>query len=95
MAFEKIPSFRHAGRPKPPIPQATRSAVLRRSKGHCENCGDLASLELHHLNYDNEGLETVNDLVVYCRRCHLNAHLDLNRDFWADPEEMNNFWATY
>jgi hypothetical protein len=50
---------------------------------------------LHHLNYDNEGLETVNDLVVYCRRCHLNAHLDLNRDFWADPEEMNNFWATY
>jgi hypothetical protein len=37
----------------------------------------------------------VRDLVAYCRRCHLNAHLDTNRDFWVDPEEMANFWATY
>ena len=95
MAFEDIFSFRYAGRPKPPIPSATRKAVEKRAAGMCECCGERRKLELHHLHYQTEGCESPNDLAAYCRECHKSAHTDLNGDFWVDPEEKENHWALY
>jgi 5-methylcytosine-specific restriction endonuclease McrA len=86
---------RYAGRYKPPIPLATRTAVLQRSKRFCENCGDLAPLELHHLHYDTEGHESPDDLKALCRNCHRSAHVAPNGDFYVDPQEMAAEWATF
>jgi 5-methylcytosine-specific restriction endonuclease McrA len=99
MAFEDIRSFRYAGRPKPPIPQATRRAVEKRAAGLCEQCGDRpplgSKLELHHLHYNTEGCETEDDLIACCRSCHRAEHIDAAGYFWVDPEELQNFAATY
>jgi 5-methylcytosine-specific restriction endonuclease McrA len=94
-----------------PIPEATRRAVLARCKGHCEDCGEPFTLlrrpELHHLRYWIEdpydppfqlsifGRENPDDLDVLCRSCHHQRHLDLNGDFWTDPEEMFRHWQPY
>lgn len=95
MAFEHISSFRYAGRQKPPVPLATQRAVRQRAAGCCEGCSARRPLELHHLHYETEGRETEHDLVAYCRECHRLAHVDAAGNFWVDPQEKENFWATY
>lgn len=95
MAFEDIFEFRQAGRFKPFISTATRQAVLKRAAGCCEGCSARRPLELHHLHYETEGHETEHDLVAYCRECHRRAHIDAAGNFWVDPQEKENFWATY
>lgn len=88
------------------IPEITRRAVIERAKGRCEDCDVLlgSHLEMHHLRYHIdtqwgpepiEGREESNDLDGLCRGCHLNRHLDMNRDFWADPVEKEVYWTTY
>lgn len=86
---------RHAGRYKPPIPLATRTAVLQRANRLCESCGALAPLELHHLHYETEGCETPDDLEALCRVCHKHRHTAPNGDFYVDPQEMDAVWATF
>ena len=95
MAFEDILSFRYAGRQKPSIPSATRKAVEQRAGGICECCHERKKLELHHRHYETEGRESPDDLMAYCRECHKRAHIDKSGDFWVDPQEMENRWATY
>jgi len=95
MAFEDIATNRYAGRPKPPIPLATITAVKKRAAGVCESCGERKPLELHHLHYETEGREQPEDLAAYCRTCHRDAHVDDAGEFWVDPAERENFWATY
>ena len=29
---------------------------------------------MHHLNYDNVGHETADDLICVCARCHMELH---------------------
>ena len=43
--------------------------------GHvCEDCGMYANL-LHHLNYDNLGIEELyNDVLPLCHNCHMERH---------------------
>lgn len=89
-----------------PIPKAAATAVRHRAAGACEDCGrDGLRLELHHLTYrwqpdpgDGEepvfGHETPADLAALCRDCHHARHVDLNGEFWADPEEKDAYWAT-
>lgn len=87
------------------IPDKVRMAVTRRAGKKCENCGtDRARLELHHLTYYRQadgaplpiyGYETPSDLLALCRYCHHGKHRDANGDFWRDPEEMENYWASY
>jgi hypothetical protein len=68
----------------------------RRRRGRVGTPASLFSkLELHHLHYETEGHERPDDLAAYCRDCHKNAHTDRCGDFWVDPEEMHNYWATY
>ena len=86
------------------IPPAVRAAVKTRAKGHCEECGSRQPLELHHRTYRRSihdpadeddtifGYETPEDLDALCRDCHHRRHVDLNGDFWADPEERADHW---
>jgi len=85
----------HGARDFAPIPQVTRDAVNRRANGCCEDCDRSDPLELHHLTYRYIGLETPGDLDALCRHCHRQRHVDMNGDFWADPEEMADHWWGY
>lgn len=40
----------------------------------CENCGSKENLQCHHLNYDNLGNETREDVEVLCKKCHDDKH---------------------
>jgi 5-methylcytosine-specific restriction endonuclease McrA len=94
---------------RPPIPNRVRRIVLARAVGHCEDCGRVSVLELHHLTYDLSdvtlyhrdvgefifGHETPDVLRALCRECHLARHLDRNGDFWSDPKEMETYWTTF
>jgi 5-methylcytosine-specific restriction endonuclease McrA len=86
------------------IPEETRRAVLKRAGGRCEDCHRPCSLELHHLRYhvyvykymeSIYGRETPADLAALCRECHRRRHIDLNGEWWNDPEEMANYWASF
>ena len=106
----------------PRIPRATATAARKRADNCCEDCGNPDEpLELHHLRYvtapgfrglDDPGGESIygheadEDLVLLCRDCHHNRHLDCNGraaprrqrrrdDFWVDPEEMADAWFGY
>jgi len=87
-----------------PIPNIVKQEVKERADNCCENCGHAGRLEYHHLryyveacnsNYHREwfglvfGKERSEDLLLLCRECHHQKHLDFNGDFWADPEEMD------
>ena len=40
----------------------------------CQRCGFTHQLDAHHLSYENIGDERAEDLMVLCRRCHLDEH---------------------
>ena len=94
-----ITEYRPAGRPKPAIPLLTQQAVHKRAAGRCEVCGSVCvigqRLEQHHLHYENEGNERPEDLQALCRACHLSQHVDANKDFWPDPQEMQDHWRRF
>ena len=50
--------------------RALRAHVIEQQDGLCEDCGEMAELELHHLHYGSLGAETQNDVVALCRDCH-------------------------
>ena len=56
--------------------------LYKLAKAHfkCEKCGKSYGLNVHHLKYDNHGLEhykdvAENDLIVLCKDCHKLTHL--------------------
>jgi len=52
-----------------------RRQVWRRAKGRCEGCKAQAKeMHIHHLTYDRIYNESLDDLRLYCRACHLDAH---------------------
>lgn len=56
-----------------------RRAALKRSGYTCESCGkssDRLPLSVHHCTYDHIGNEDDVDLMVLCRDCHLQEHVD-------------------
>lgn len=45
--------------------------------GRCMKCGYepwKPCLQLHHLNYDHVGHETLEDVILLCPKCHTAAH---------------------
>jgi 5-methylcytosine-specific restriction endonuclease McrA len=86
-----------------PIPFDVWQEVTRRADRHCEDCGNVKKLELHHLRYWTSpphsepifGWETATDLAALCRVCHHNRHRDPNGQFWLDPEAMADHWWGY
>lgn len=53
----------------------------------CEICGNDSNINVHHLNYDNRGAETLNNLVCICGKCHAAIHKNRKGMF---IKEMNN-----
>jgi hypothetical protein len=47
---------------------------------------------MHHRHYNTVGCEEPEDLAALCRKCHRNRHVDLNGDWWNDPEERPDHW---
>jgi hypothetical protein len=51
-----------------------RNQVLRFSNHKCNRCKETENLQVHHLNYNSIGDESLNDLEVVCRSCHKKIH---------------------
>jgi len=79
--------------PRPPIPEATRKAVMQRCRGVCEGCSIDYPLELHHRHYNSQGKEDPEDLWALCRECHESMHRDILGEFWVDPVAMAEQWG--
>ncbi len=47
-----------------------RLRAIERDNHKCIECGAGESLQVHHLTYENEGHEKLEDLVTLCRGCH-------------------------
>jgi hypothetical protein len=50
--------------------QQLRSRVIERDGGCCTECGSTDRPTVHHLTYENEGHEKLEDLVTLCVSCH-------------------------
>lgn len=75
--------------PLPPTPQKAkrgrqysnhfkriRHKVLERDGHKCTKCEETSSLHVHHLHYENEGHELLEDLVTLCPSCHRKVGQD-------------------
>ena len=40
----------------------------------CQECGSENDLCVHHINYENFGNESIDDITLLCRKCHDNLH---------------------
>lgn len=83
------------------VPAAVSLVCQRRAAGRCEDCGERKSLALHHLRYRTDdglpifGLETEQDLLALCGSCHRARHVDLNGEWWTDPQEREAYWQSF
>lgn len=82
-------TFDEGARREVVLSKAERDPMLRKAalKAHGEVCCDcgisgLHRLEVHHLNPIAEGARrtTVQDVVVVCRNCHSDRHLEMRMD---------------
>ena len=86
-----------------PAYQRLRRQCFRLQDWRCLDCERRhVPLELHHLMYHfgYQGLgawgeESLRDVVGLCRDCHLSRHLDVNGDFWVDPDDKEAHWYGY
>ena len=51
-----------------------RKVIIMRRGNFCEKCNSKESLQVHHLNYNNVGNESKNDVIVLCKKCHEEEH---------------------
>ena len=59
--------------------QQMRKIVYEKYKGKCQRCGDcipLGMANVHHRTYKRIGNENINDLILYCNKCHAIMHKD-------------------
>lgn len=69
-----------------------RGSELREAWGNkCAFCGATEHLNLHHLDYGNLGAETVKDVVLLCKGCHLKAHKGKLKIWGFTQEERDAF----
>lgn len=71
-----------------------RRDAFREAYGNkCMFCRKESDLHIHHLNYNNIGDETINDVVCLCKGCHLKVHRGKIVIFMFTPEELEHFKA--
>lgn len=81
-----------------------RKAVLQRTNGKCQRCGNPAT-EVHHKTYERLGQERDSDLEAVCSTCHKDAdrqrasqtaarQWDARLDGWAS-KRYGDDWDTY
>ena len=60
-----------------------RQRVYDFYKGECQRCHSVIPIEqcqVHHRTYKRFGNERINDLVLYCHKCHNVIHKNKNLD---------------
>jgi 5-methylcytosine-specific restriction endonuclease McrA len=54
---------------------ALRRQVLARDGWHCQQCGSMTNLEVHHQEFRSHGGEHDEaNLITLCSACHRTAH---------------------
>ena len=49
--------------------------VLERDGWHCQNCGSMHNLQVHHLKFRSQsGSDVEQNLITLCSNCHEGAH---------------------
>jgi 5-methylcytosine-specific restriction endonuclease McrA len=49
--------------------------VLDRDGWHCQTCGSMRHLEVHHLQFrSHSGQDTEQNLITLCTQCHARVH---------------------
>jgi len=51
-----------------------RNKMLKFSDYKCSRCSETENLQVHHLNYNSLGNESLGDLEVLCNKCHQEVH---------------------
>lgn len=54
--------------------QERRIAALFRYDFKCWKCGATGGLQVHHLSYKFRGMESTEELMVLCEKCHKKEH---------------------
>ncbi len=67
--FDEVASARE------PLPQDTRTEVLKRAHSRCENesCNFKDKPHIHHIDMDNSN-NRLSNLIALCPNCHQKAH---------------------
>ncbi len=52
-----------------------RKQIIYKYNGICDYCHNEGN-DVHHLTYDNFRNEPLDDLVLLCRKCHEQEHID-------------------
>jgi 5-methylcytosine-specific restriction endonuclease McrA len=69
---------------------------VRQNNGYvCAICGekkDKKELDAHHLNYENLGNETFEDVICCCKECHAKLHggFKIKEQTFNTPVNMRN-----
>lgn len=63
-----------------------RKEFIEEVNGECEDCGSKKNIQVHHLNYDNIGDETEDDVEVLCKDCHEDRELEKGTDLCGDDD---------
>ena len=64
-----------------------RKELLEEANYECEECGEKATV-IHHLKYDNLGEEELGeDVMVLCKECHEDKHLEDGKDTYGEYGE--------
>lgn len=56
--------------------RVTRNRSIEKAGYKCRLCGSAKNIVVHHIRYDNIGVEPDDDLLVVCRKCHNELHQD-------------------
>lgn len=51
-----------------------KTYALKRAGYKCQLCGSAMNLHVHHITYENLGMEEDEDLLVVCKKCHEKLH---------------------
>ena len=52
-----------------------RTQVLQRDGWHCQSCGGMTQLEIHHIRYrSHSGSDSEANLITLCDSCHRAEH---------------------
>jgi 5-methylcytosine-specific restriction endonuclease McrA len=55
--------------------ETLRQQVLSRDNWHCQSCGSMLSLEVHHKEFrSHSGNDSELNLITLCTACHSRCH---------------------
>jgi hypothetical protein len=77
-AIEALANMRYKTYLKTEYWQMVRQVIHEKVGRKCEICGSEKFINVHHFNYNNRGMETLNDLGCLCEKCHSIIHYCVN-----------------